>query len=147
MDEAAHSELHADRNIHDPGNVRPALTPAEWAEGSARGRGCDSDQEFHRHSDGDLSMMEDGAVAAIIGDPATMHALAALALDGQPFGFTWGEVTILLNEARVLQMVTLPLVRSRGDAEHEALLEAKVAGLKSIASRIAALLPPREVAP
>lgn len=59
-------------------------------------------------------------------------------------GFTWEDVDLLTTEADVLAMVTLPLLESRGDAEHCARVEAKAGGLRGLAARIAALLPPRE---
>lgn len=55
------------------------------------------------------------------------HALAALALHGQPFGFTWEDVD-LLHEIKF---------RNEAEADELGLLA------KSLADRIAALLPPR----
>ena len=70
------------------------------------------------------------------------RTVAARALYEQPFGFTWADVDLLAAEADVLEMVTLPLLRTRGDAEHIARVEAKARGLRRLAARIAALLPP-----
>ena len=59
------------------------------------------------------------------------HALAALALHGQPFGFTWDDVDDLREIA--------PGFHHRGDGQVER-------ALLDLADRIAALLPPREAA-
>jgi hypothetical protein len=50
------------------------------------------------------------------------HALAALALHGQPFGFTWDDV----------------------EAIHDWMQETSCHASSTLADRIAALLPPRE---
>ena len=57
-------------------------------------------------------------------EPAARHATAAVALHGQPFGFTWEDVDGLRMVAQ----------------SHEAFGSA----IEDVADRIAALLPPRE---
>ena len=57
--------------------------------------------------------------------PEHRHALAALALHGQPFGFTWDDVELLEGCAELLPS------------------PARIS-LRSIADRLASLLPPRK---
>jgi hypothetical protein len=57
------------------------------------------------------------------------HALAALALHGQPFGFTWDDVVAAKEAAFELRMM-----QNRPAADR----------LDDLANRIASLLPPRE---
>jgi len=110
--------------------IRPALTVDEWeqrarfnADGDARfvlvGRGFDG-YAGHAHL-----RDADEVPIAYEGD---FHALAALALYGQPFGFTEGDVNLLRLAA---QMEEECFGDERG-ARH----------FTSIADRIAALLPP-----
>ena len=61
------------------------------------------------------------------------HALAALCLYGQPFGFTPEDVALLLDLAEVVDN-PLGMDLRGGKEEFE--------GVLSIAARIAALLPP-----
>jgi hypothetical protein len=58
----------------------------------------------------------------------TRHQLAAIALYGQPFGFTWEDVDLL---------------RDYGSYFDDG-AERNIDELHSLAARIAALLPPRE---
>ena len=92
--------------------IEPALTPEEW-------------EPYTRHLpepavlDADLILDEDGP-----------HALAALMLHGQPFGFTWEDVDALRRMAPTA---------TRFVSGHQAWSQ-----LLSLADRIAALLSPRE---
>lgn len=90
--------------------MKPALTPDEWLTAKLNEPPCGGHE--------------------IVGIPDSprahsVHALAALALHGQPFGFTWDDVDLL--RTRVME-------RAREDT----------ALLASLADRIAALLAPRE---
>ena len=60
--------------------IEPALTPEEW--------------EFSRVGTFDLYVLGDGGVFPV-GSAPNRHALAALALANQPFGFTWEDVAML----------------------------------------------------
>ncbi len=102
--------------------IRPALSPEEWTKLGA------TDREEQWRAFGRVT-------AAFLGAPdgdATLwrdlterrHATAALALQGQPFGFDWDDVDRL-------RQVADEFGPSRRDHLHE------------IAARIAALLPPR----
>ena len=88
--------------------IEPALTPEEWEN--------PSDAFGHGYLD-----LEFGSVDVSLGmyGPKTQtqerHALAALLLNGQPFGFTWRDVDNIEDVA------------------------------PDLAARIAALLPPRDV--
>ena len=92
--------------------IRPALSVAGWKTG----RDLDI-----------LTPTEKSEIAEVVilpeGDP---HALAALALHGQPFGFTWDDVELLRMFGNGDPM---PHIRQQ---------------CNDLADRIAALLPPRE---
>lgn len=99
--------------------ITPALTPKEW-------KSLDTADAFVQ--DGDLVVRtgwgsEDGST------PVNQHALAALALHQQPFGFTRADVE-LLDEAWCAVMGY-----HSGSAEN-------AARLQLLRDRIAALLPP-----
>ena len=95
--------------------IEPALTPEEW-------------EPYTRHLtepavlDADLILYEDGP-----------HALAALMLHGQPFGFTWEDVDNLHSIA----IKDVPFVGDDGELHTNP-------ELTNLADRIASLLPPRE---
>ena len=97
--------------------IKPALTPEEWA-----------DPEHNVRRDG-FWLYEPGQMCLVVGADKKgvsieelRHAVAALTLYGQPFGFTREHVTILRTCA----------------------LEFSEYGLHDIADRIAALLPPEK---
>jgi hypothetical protein len=104
--------------------VQPALTPEEWAGPVVPGEPTVSrDGEclhMHLYPQMDLLVVGEWGVDA-------RHALAALALHGQPFGFTWADVLLLQGMASFLA------VHGMDDS-----------GMRDVAGRIAALLPPRE---
>ncbi len=83
--------------------IQPALTPEEWA----------ATEEIK---------------AKMIDRLGSAHALAALALYGQPFGFT-------LDDLRELDFLIEAIVREWQEGDESAFL-------RSIKSRIEALLPP-----
>lgn len=113
--------------------IRAALTPEEWRDGY--------------HSDG-LSVVlrgsmgtpgnrvhvavRDHPLGGALGDPRDVHALAALCLHGQPFGFTWEDVEFLRAEGQAC--IDGDLISDTTTA----------AAFTSLADRIEALLPPRE---
>lgn len=70
-------------------------------------------------------------------DPRTLHYAAALALHGQPFGFTWRDVDLLEGQVQDLRRVAQPVgpMHSFWD---------DITYLEMLRDRIAALLPPRE---
>lgn len=90
--------------------VEPALTPEEWADWIDSG-----DLQAPLEAHGEVS-----------------HALAALGLYGQPFGFTRGDVTVLRD------MVYF------GRKNGYTVDEDGLVLMASLADRIAALLPPDE---
>lgn len=127
--------------------IKPALTPEEWVSYPA------ADLEIR---DGEYevalipAMIPSGAIIAIPTDyvggdeyqstgpdcviPAgALHALAALALHGQPFGFTWEDVDLLRRAAEDAG-VGLYGEEERAEAGRD---------FSALAARIAALLPPR----
>lgn len=107
-------------------SVRPALTAEEWAGWSSVG------VELDEGVDGVLVQRigvsridiepERGTVATF--DDGMIHALAALCLHGQPFGFTRADVELVLRHDLY-------------DHEHPT-----AKALRDLAGRIAALLPP-----
>lgn len=97
--------------------VGPALAPEEWQSYAPL------DRALAQH-----------APAVVHENP---HGAAALALHGQPYGFTWDDYYELLDNAHEIEHdhggdFMFPERRRQVDA------------LRSIAARIAALLPPRE---
>ena len=68
-------------------------------------------------------------------DEQKLHAVAAMALFGQPFGFTHRDVDLLENQAAFHE--------HRGATTDQVLVQQ----LRSLAARITALLPPRGVEP
>lgn len=96
----------------------PALTEAEWAD------------SFLPHNFHD-TRGERTVFIACDEVEKSRHALAALCLYGQPYGFTREDVT-MLDDLRGLDWEDLNLAEAR----------ALGAQVRSLMSRIAALLPP-----
>lgn len=111
--------------------IAPALNEREWAAwtSSSSGRDCDRLEYFHdtAYADGTRHVVIDGRY-----DEAERHAVAALCLYGQPFGFTREDVQAL-EELRQ-GFMTASYGRGNGSPIERA--------LASLADRIAALLPP-----
>lgn len=102
-------------------DIKPALTPEEWAKTPKVLAKVEIDPP--------LQFIGTGKVEDY---PArTIHAMAALLLRGQPFGFTREDVR-LLREA----IQTCESEWRMGDVEGD------VAILRSLAGRLEALLPP-----
>jgi hypothetical protein len=97
--------------------VGPALTPEEWLN----------------YAPLDRTLAQHAATAAL----ENTHAAAALALHGQRYGFTWNDYWMLLDRAHELE-------RDYGGDFMSPEDKQQVDALRSIAARIAALLPPRE---
>lgn len=138
--------------------IKPALTAEEWAGPEPITR---KDVQVM------LKMRGDGTCRLYLTDlwqpideERSLHALAALALHGQPYGFVWEDVDRLLAEAvemeAPLEMEHRVLARSdsyfgalihehtragREDARNT--LRLKIKQKRHLAARIAALLPPR----
>jgi hypothetical protein len=118
--------------------VKPALSAEEWAERrvSAGDEAVEAYCTLHVGKDGRLyAAAGDGRDYYGKGDGlvARPHALAALCLHGQPFGFTREDVRLLRNAADDYR-----------DGENH--LWPIGGGLLALADRIEALLPP-EVEP
>lgn len=107
--------------------IEPALTPEEWA---ARRYASDELSEM-RLEDGALVVEKDTGGAWYSDEheytDRDRHALAALALYGQPFGFTRTDVDAIRWAARLLE---------------DNVIIGKAHGLLAVADRIEALLPP-----
>ena len=116
-----------------PDEIKPALTPEEWAV-RKRPQYYQEQPCIRLSSDGkELRLSEDvvrdGEVVdespwLVVDDAASRHALAALALHGQPFGFTREDVKALNGLIAYLHIHHFD-----------------VADIASITARVAALLP------
>ena len=102
--------------------VEPALTAEEWAGIIADDWTLDS-RLAYTLEEADLGHLEYRA-----GSAPPRQIAAALCLYGQPFGFTWNDVELLLGIVESMA-VHMPDTAARAI---------------SLADRIAALLPPRE---
>lgn len=106
--------------------IKPAMSPEEWKQGET------GDGQVFRTprswvSDPDALWVSDESHGST--RVKDRHATAALCLHGQPFGFTWEDVSLLRDEAA-----------SAADRDMGGMYRA----LNNLADRIAALLPPRE---
>jgi hypothetical protein len=101
--------------------IQPALSDEEWAEALAW---PDGTGEYVVRSAERLGYHN---------EPEDLHLVAALALHGQPFGFTWEDVDALRGMARAYRAEGGVL--AIGLADH----------LDGLADRIVALLEPREL--
>lgn len=121
----------APRPMPDP--IAPALTPEEW-ESTGFQQGDNADVELDVRNG--MLFVEARRVAADGTDEycpavfrARRHALAALALHGQPFGFTREDIELLRAAVILERWEAVP------DAD-------EMEKLRALAARIAALLPP-----
>ena len=108
-----------------PDDIHPALSPEQWSSVLAQS--------------GQVRAMFDGALA---GTPFSPHAIAALLLLGEPFGFAQQDVTDELEVAAFCEAMAQELERT-GD-ERSALFQSLAPRHRSRARRIAALLPPMD---
>jgi hypothetical protein len=109
--------------------IKPALTPEEWA-GPYPIERHDWTAQVKRRGDGTHRLYLEVEWSPI-DERASLHALAALALHGQPFGFTWEMHDALYRQAQ----------HRMGDTMQDTQDRARLLG---VCRRIAALLPPRE---
>lgn len=110
--------------------ITPALTPDEWAN-SAAARG-DETLTAHMHRDWPGGMIVTvGRHAVQIPDEA-FHAVAALCLHGQKFGFTRADVALVRGAAEEFEF--------RSDPDFP--LQSGNVRFLALADKLAALLPP-----
>lgn len=102
------------------GRIKPAMSAEEWEHRGAPGAAWIDER-------GDLLQAHDEYDAPI----ERRHALAALALYGQPFGFTRADVNLLEDVAR----------RDEGEYGPDEGDPGYPTALRDLADRIAALLP------
>jgi len=137
------------------GGAQPALTHEQWAERDYRPRARDIDawdrEKPERRTTDDstqyvakIGIGYDGCVTLmsrahewVAVPPPARHALAALALDGQPFGFTHDDLEQLRRAADALSAAAGSTQEKSGD------LRPRADALRGLAGRISALLPPR----
>ena len=113
--------------------IPPALTPDEWATGNVDRREPGRGDMRARMTSGlelFVGWEESGDDAwQVFIPPAGLHALAALALHGQPFGFTRADVEMLRG-----------IAESDYTGEHG--MVGPGAAVLRLAAKLAALLPP-----
>lgn len=115
----------------DADKPEPALSPDEWAT-----------RTHHRTEGQPITIRASGGANVEwleLGDQAHVwgrdrHAVAALALYHQPYGFTWEDVDLLRSAADDAEWEARPYPDGCADAR---------ADLDDLADRIEALLPPR----
>ncbi len=101
--------------------IEPAMNREQWGSALETGQ-----IEIDGSS---VNLVDPGAES----DPRHLHALAARALHGQPFGFTNADVTSLREMAEAMAAIAQT---ARTDVSGE------LRKINSIAGRIEALLPP-----
>lgn len=115
--------------MSDTQQVQPALTREEWAKREIE---VSHNVAMHEDRDGWLSLSAFGHCE----DVDARHALAALALHGQPFGFTHEHIAALRqtcdNAERWINDEHVRCSRK----------ENALVASRAVAARIAALLPP-----
>lgn len=117
--------------------IKPALSPEEWGEAQDDDYLKD-DAEYGQPLVGIGIGYTTGYLrTGMLHNPFTPHALAALCLHGQTFGFTWADVDLLKSA----EDEALGWAEIEGAWEREHTEEAMAFAL--LAKRIAALLPPR----
>jgi len=141
------------------GAVPPALAPAEWEERAYRPRAADVDAWAARTADRQASDDATQYVAAVrvsaggeglvvmsrahdtvVVPPPARPALAALALAGQPYGFTPAD----LRELRRAGEWAGRLAQAAPEAGDRAAAAEAAAVLRGVAARVSALLPPAD---
>jgi len=141
------------------GAVPPALAPAEWEERAYRPRAADVDAWAARTADRQASDDATQYVAAVrvsaggegvvvmsrahemvVVPPPARPALAALALAGQPSGFTPADLAGLRRAGEWAGR----LAEAAPDAADRAAAAEAAAVLSRVAARVGALLPPAD---
>lgn len=112
--------------------IEPALTEEEWRD-AFTGHGCG-------HDDPAWNVMVEMERQAQGG---SRHKTAALALHGQPFGFTWEDVDRLQGHLATLEKIVL-IPGEDDEPEWHTRHRANIDWHRSLADRIESLLPPRE---
>jgi hypothetical protein len=110
--------------------MRKALSDVEWAGQPALSTGAPTNVVYW---EGD-NLVADGWF-----EGSERHALAALCLHGQPFGFTHEDVDLL----KVVTDHWPSLGNYESDADGQHAIYHRVDALQSLADRIGAILPPR----
>jgi hypothetical protein len=117
--------------------IKPALTAEEWG-GVRRGNGrfvVLTEVVGQSVSPRGVPVLEVGIrdLCYSCGIPSVAHAVAAVHLHGQPFGYTWEDVYALRWAADFATGTSLTTDYTRD----------KASALHHLADRIASLLPPR----
>ena len=115
--------------------VKPAMTAERWAHDEMSAEVGENtlfayvSRDGHRFAPGVMALGWNGDQMNPL-DTRARHALAALALHGQDFGFTWEDVDMLRDCSGWMDL---------GEPWPK-----EASALRDLADRIAALLPPRE---
>jgi hypothetical protein len=120
--------------------IKPALTPEEWetrecVRGEPGGPLGSLHNERHISADEESLYLSD-SFETVSAQAPHRQALAALALHGQLFGFTWEDVDALRDAIDALNNEWGELIPGTEFG--------MIPSLRSLADRIAVLLPPRE---
>lgn len=122
-------------------DVKPALTAEQWKELLF----TDGDSQVELYNRGPMHVLrvrglhgEYSLNHSVYTTPNAGHAVAALALHAQPYGFTWDDVDTLIGMAEWLE-ATMDVDPGQTVPRAER--------ARDIATRITALLPPREAKP
>ena len=126
--------------------IKPALTPKEW-KARMLPRDMWGGETLIQVTD-QLSLAIDKVSAETVlfieadWEPLDKpHGWAAAVLHGQPFGFTWADVTALED---ALSSILAAANEYNVGAEDHGETDREYAAVESVRDRIAALLPPRE---
>ncbi len=124
-------------------DIEPALTPEEWAAKwiTIQAKGYDS----ARNGAAEIKWGENGFYLTehehdrygVFDEPRMLHKVAAIALHGQPFGFTREDVALIRMESEAIRDAQSDEYRNQEAID-------RAAKLASLADRIESLLPPEE---
>lgn len=122
-------------------DIKPALTPEQWASAPVEITFAFASAGFVVFEGEQLSTNPPPQIE--INPETDRHGLAALALYGQPFGFTREDVAHLRGEASWLENENF-VGGLLGKFEDRGYNTNRIKGLRSLADRIEALLPPED---
>lgn len=127
--------------------IEPALTAEEWANSHVERHRSEGLDDYYRplpvariDKDG-LHLHYRGSAGVTLSEPESRHAAAALALHGQPFGFTREDLELVLlarDAGRVTVDDGYPVYVGRP------LTFGEQNRLRDVAAKIEALLPPEK---
>lgn len=125
-------------------DVKPALTKEQWNGGVPVNVDM-VDLAVWLPEDGAVHIQDYIETYVLRFSPDERHALAALALHRQGYGFSWEDVDWLESIAAPLRSMVFMVEAGQGTIDQKTAkrVAAELAWLESLRDRIAALLPPR----